>query len=164
MFTKRTEKRLKDIDRVLDENIIDAVSGAVDGKILGKKGKLNGVLVLTSNRVLFYYKKMIGGYQSEEYPLNRISSINFNSGLLGSSIKIHASGNDLEMGWIPKDEGVEDFVKHVKSSMDSPTTNTSMGNQPTDIADQLKKLADLKEQGILTEDEFTTQKAKLLGM
>lgn len=162
MFTKRTEKRMKGIERMLDENIIDAVSGAVDGKILGKKGKLNGVLVLTPKRVLFYYKKMIGGYQSEEYPLNRISSINFNSGLLGSSIKIHASGNDLEMGWIPKDEGVEDFVKNVKMYMDEPNTDTSVGQ--SDIADQLKKLADLKEQGILTEDEFAAQKAKLLDM
>jgi len=162
MFTKRTEKRMKGIERLLDENIIDAVSGAVDGKILGKKGKLNGVLVLTSKRVLFYHKKLIGGYQSEEYPLNRISSINFNSGLLGGSIKIHASGNDLEMGWIPKDEGVEDFVKNVKMYMDEPTTDTPAGQ--SDIADQLKKLADLKEQGILTEDEFAAQKAKLLDM
>ncbi len=33
-----------------------------------------------------------------------------------------------------------------------------------DIADQLKKLAELKVQGILTEDEFNAQKAKLLNL
>lgn len=33
-----------------------------------------------------------------------------------------------------------------------------------DIAEQIKKLADLKEQGILTEEEFTKGKAKILGI
>ncbi|MBS1846287.1 MAG: SHOCT domain-containing protein [Actinobacteria bacterium] len=31
------------------------------------------------------------------------------------------------------------------------------------VIDQLKELGELKEQGILTEDEFAAQKAKLLG-
>jgi len=32
-----------------------------------------------------------------------------------------------------------------------------------DLMDQLQKLGDLKAQGILTEEEFAAQKAKLLG-
>lgn len=32
-----------------------------------------------------------------------------------------------------------------------------------DLADQLTKLAVLRDQGILTDDEFAAQKAKLLG-
>jgi hypothetical protein len=32
-----------------------------------------------------------------------------------------------------------------------------------DKVEQLKQLAQLKEQGILTEDEFAAQKAKILG-
>ena len=37
------------------------------------------------------------------------------------------------------------------------------GGAPVDVADQLRKLADLRDQGILTEEEFAVQKAKLLG-
>jgi hypothetical protein len=33
----------------------------------------------------------------------------------------------------------------------------------SDLMDQLQKLGDLKAQGILTEEEFAAQKAKLLG-
>jgi hypothetical protein len=33
----------------------------------------------------------------------------------------------------------------------------------TSMIDQLKQLGELKEQGILTEEEFAAQKAKLLG-
>ena len=32
-----------------------------------------------------------------------------------------------------------------------------------DVADQLQKLADLRDRGVLTESEFQQQKAKLLG-
>jgi hypothetical protein len=33
----------------------------------------------------------------------------------------------------------------------------------TDLADQLRKLADLRDAGVLTDEEFSSQKAKLLG-
>lgn len=35
--------------------------------------------------------------------------------------------------------------------------------EPVDVAEQLQKLAALKEQGVLTDEEFAAQKAKLLG-
>jgi hypothetical protein len=34
---------------------------------------------------------------------------------------------------------------------------------PQDLVKQLKDLAELKDQGILTEEEFTAQKARILG-
>lgn len=34
---------------------------------------------------------------------------------------------------------------------------------PADLVKQLKELAELRDQGILTEDEFAAQKAKILG-
>jgi hypothetical protein len=35
--------------------------------------------------------------------------------------------------------------------------------QAVDVVEQLKKFAELRDQGILTEEEFAAQKAKLLG-
>lgn len=35
--------------------------------------------------------------------------------------------------------------------------------EPVDVIDQLKRFAELREQGILTEEEFQAQKAKLLS-
>lgn len=35
--------------------------------------------------------------------------------------------------------------------------------EPVDVADQLQKLAQLRDQGVLTDEEFATQKAKLLA-
>jgi len=46
-----------------------------------------------------------------------------------------------------------------------PTTTTqSIPQENVNIADQLERLAKLKEQGILTEEEFASQKKKLLGL
>ncbi|MGH9136527.1 MAG: SHOCT domain-containing protein [Acidimicrobiales bacterium] len=49
-------------------------------------------------------------------------------------------------------------------SSSSRTTRTRCGSPVTDIADQLRKLAEPRDQGILTDDEFAAQKAKLLGL
>lgn len=39
----------------------------------------------------------------------------------------------------------------------------SSGGLAPGVIDQLKQLGELKQQGILTEEEFETQKAKILG-
>jgi hypothetical protein len=41
-------------------------------------------------------------------------------------------------------------------------TGTGATGKP-DIADELTKLADLRDRGVLTDTEFATQKAKLLA-
>jgi len=41
--------------------------------------------------------------------------------------------------------------------------STASAADQVDVIDQLKRFADLRDQGILTEEEFAAQKAKLLG-
>jgi len=41
--------------------------------------------------------------------------------------------------------------------------STAPAADQVDVIDQLKRFADLRDQGILTEEEFAAQKAKLLG-
>jgi hypothetical protein len=91
------------------------------------------------------------------------------------------SGNDLIIIKRAAKKKGERFTKNLKSFI-SNVTNPNITNQnfPTsqappapqplsqtpniDIADQIRKLADLKAQGFLTEEEFTAQKKKLLGL
>jgi hypothetical protein len=46
----------------------------------------------------------------------------------------------------------------------APAAAAAASSSPVDVADQLRKLADLRDQGILTEEEFAVQKQKLLGL
>ena len=47
--------------------------------------------------------------------------------------------------------------------MNAPAAPAPVSAQGQDVVEQLKQLADLHAQGILTDDEFAAQKAKLLG-
>ena len=46
----------------------------------------------------------------------------------------------------------------------APAAAPAASGAPVDVADQLKKLADLRDQGILSDEEFQLQKQKLLGL
>ena len=57
---------------------------------------------------------------------------------------------------------IDDVCKKKKTSP-SKVVQQKPSKNGTSVADELAKLASLKEQGILTEDEFRTQKEKLLN-
>ena len=47
--------------------------------------------------------------------------------------------------------------------MNAPAAPAPVGGGGQDVVEQIKQLADLHQQGILTDEEFAAQKAKLLG-
>jgi len=60
-------------------------------------------------------------------------------------------------------EEFEEFVQNnYRLTEDQRATIEGEGESNTDLLEKLKKLADLRENGILTEEEFLTQKEKLL--
>ena len=59
------------------------------------------------------------------------------------------------------------YLQHSGPAFGAPAAApaaTPGGGAPIDVADQLRKLAELRDQGILSEEEFTLQKQKLLGL
>lgn len=172
---------MRGIDRVLEgEEVIDALSGTVGLSQKGIKHKEEELcaLVLTPTRVILYHKKIIA-HSSIDFPLSKINNVALDTGLVFADIKIHSGDDIITMKKISK-LVAERFAKNLKmrvSSANNPTIivessqappihqNLSMPQAPNiDIADQIKKLADLKAQGFLTEEEFTAQKKKLLGL
>jgi Short C-terminal domain len=65
-----------------------------------------------------------------------------------------------ELG-IPK-QLVDDSDQEIGGGQ-APAATAAPAGGGTDLADELRKLADLRDQGILTEEEFEAQKAKILG-
>lgn len=49
------------------------------------------------------------------------------------------------------------------AAMPAPAAPPPTSAPPTDVADQLRKLASLRDEGILSDEEFAAQKARLLG-
>lgn len=157
------KKEIKELPNILwhDEE--------VKGLIQGFYNNGNGLLVATNSRLIFINKKLLGGIVVEDFPYDKISSIQYETGLMFGKITIYTSGNkalieqtDKKMARTFCDEARERISNKPAVAAAAPVA--VQGGGQIDIADQLQKLAALKESGILTEEEFQVQKKKLLGM
>jgi Short C-terminal domain/Bacterial PH domain len=97
--------------------------------------------------------------------LQQISEVSLSSGLVWADISVESTGGrSFTMLGIPKaDAGrVKKLVDDAVSAFRTSATAPADPAQLPDVGGQLRKLADLRDQGVLTQDEFEAQKAKLL--
>jgi hypothetical protein len=141
------------------EEVFHSIFGAYETKLLGKETVRNGVFLATNNRIVFFGKRTFG-FDLEVFPYSSISSIEMGKGLMGHKISFFASGNKVSMKWINTGD-INGFIEFVKKNIGK---KTETNNTPTSSADELKKFAELRDAGILTEEEFNTKKKQLLGL
>ncbi|MNL11767.1 hypothetical protein D3C87_1326140 [compost metagenome] len=143
------------------EQIIVTVMGAYETKSMGQDTLRTGVFLATTSR-LFFYGKRTFGFDTESFPYETISSFEYSKGLMGSTISFFASGNKVKMKWINKGN-IEGFISTVQSNLGRKGASSS-NNSALDVAEQIKKLADLRDSGVLTEEEFSSKKKQLLNI
>lgn len=158
-------KEIAELPNILwdDEDVLDVVQGLYDNG--------NGLLVATAKRLVFVNKGLIFGLKVEDFPLDKISSIQYETGLLFGSITIFTSGNKAVVKQVSKD-AARRFAESARARIAGrgaggdkrPDPVANSGQQPADIMSQLDKLVALKAGGALTDDEFTAAKRKLLGL
>lgn len=120
-------------------------------------------IYVTDKRIIVH--KIEGIFKNEkiEIPLSSISSINTTSKLVGASIEIVASNNKASVDKLYL-QIAEELKRLIDTQLHSTPTQTAPTETPIDVADQIKKLADLRDSGILTEEEFNAKKKQLLGI
>lgn len=141
------------------EQIEGVVQGAYDTKIGGKATVRSGILMATDRRLVFFAKKLVG-YDLESFPYASISSFEASKGLSGHSFRFAASGNDVRLKWINAGQ-VDQFVGLVRSRAGQ---RPSAAPTQADPMDQLRKLAELRDAGIVSPAEFEAKKSQLLGL
>ena len=113
------QKTLKEAEQRLihakNEKIICAVRGAIEHEFMGRSTVRNGLLIITTKRVIFYMPKLFGRYESEEYPLTKITSVQCTRGLLDDRLEIAVASDRKVIKWIPKGDGVR--AAHIISNM-----------------------------------------------
>ncbi len=158
-------KEIKELPNILWED------ETVENVIQGTYNNGNGILVATNRRLVFVDKGILYGLKVEDFAYDKISSIQYETGMLFGKLTIFTSGNKAIVNNVLKAK-VRVFGDWVRARISAQKENV-IQHQPTkqfnsqenvNIADQLERLAKLKEQGILTEDEFASQKKKLLGL
>ncbi|MFC6011123.1 PH domain-containing protein [Nocardia lasii] len=142
----------------------------VDLLASGWYGSGTGLVALTDRRLIFI-KDGIMSQTLEDFPLENISSVQWSAGMLFGTMTVFTSGNKADISQMQKPDGkaIADKIRQLISAPTDPPTEPSHPSTqspsipPTLIADELRKLAELRELGVLTDDEFTAQKAKLLA-
>lgn len=163
LYTKLLKmKEISELETFLhsDETILRITSAILKGS-----GK-NGVFVATNNRCFFLYKGgLFSHVSSEQFAYDKISSVEFSTGLISAELVIYASGNKIELSIIKEEvRDLCEFLNSQSRKKPEPVAPPASANTGNDMIAQLERLAHLKEIAAITEEEFVVAKKKLLGM
>lgn len=157
-----TRKEIKELPNILwdDEE--------VENLLIGTYNAGNGVLVATNRRLVFVDKGFLYGLKVEDFPYEKISSIQYETGLLLGKLTIFTSGNKAIIDNTQKKE-VRAFGDWVRARISAPRANqikepTTVSDSSNDqIIEKLERLGKLKESGVIDEEEFKQQKNRILN-
>jgi hypothetical protein len=161
-----TSGELNSLHSVLsvDEECYGMTEGMIK-KVHTNKSSGYGIAVLTNQRFLFYHKGFLGSVTIEEFPIDTISSISLHEGALFGSLYVYAANVD-EVIVQPCDNNnaarIVQAWKHLSNIQ--KIFNEPIAQQPKDSAAELEKWHQLKEKGIITEEEYNSKKKQLLGL
>lgn len=171
----RTSKEVSHLPEILqdDENIKYLTSGMMDGT--------TWLIVCTQKRIILVDYGMFFGVKLSEMALENVNSVSYQTGLIFGSIEIWHGGarmlieNCEKQTVKPFCDAVNAAIKEIKSPAQNQSQNQQVQTQnqkpaenkksysTEDFISQLERLAALKEKGILTDEEFAEQKARILG-
>jgi hypothetical protein len=146
------------------------------------------IVFATDRRVIIRNPTMLGMRENiEDIPYDKMTSVKLEKGIFSSTILIRAPGlsemsrvskhsgliawgrgEDGQIDALPRDKGerlftiIREGIDGAKKVAAAPSSGTFVNQQQISIADELTKLATLKQQGILSETEFTQMKQDLL--
>lgn len=154
------KKEIKELPSILwhDEVIKEVAQGMHE--------KSMGLIAATDRRVIFVDKGLFGGLKVEDFAYDKITSIQYETGLLTGSITIFTSSNKAKITQVDKDR-VRNLAEAVRHRISGNQAAQAQQSQPAadggDWIAALERLAKLKEQGILDDAEFNAEKAKILS-
>jgi len=141
--------------------------------IVGKtlKGMTQSVLV-EEDAITISYRALYHGFKGDKrLPYSSITSVQYREAgsWLAGYLQLNIKGATEWQGAVGQDENAIQFDKGsddfgpLRDFINARIAAGAGGTAPASVADELAKLADLRDQGILTDDEFAAQKARLLG-
>lgn len=154
-----TKKELHYLPEVLrdGEEVLAFSSGLMEGN--------TWLIALTNKRVIFLDKGMIYGLKQAFIDLHRVNAISGSTGILLGTLTITDGATSRTVKNVPK-QTVKPFTNKAHDAIEAlrtpkPTPDaTARAESPADL---LSKLANLRDQGILTDAEFALKKQEILG-
>lgn len=151
-------------DRILGalepgESVVAAGIGVFKAPLLGKDSTTSGFVVCTNLRVLKMTENVIGTKEFDSIPLEMISAVDETTMLFGIvSLSISASNASIEA----TGKGLKGLAavinKERRRKKDEPSPSLSTSSP----LEQIEKLGQLLEKGLITKEEFDEKKKALL--
>lgn len=140
----------------------------VERMATGNYGRGQGLLVLTDRR-LFFVRDGVMTKQTEDFPLDRVTSVAWNSSLAFGTVIVFTGGAKNAISSVHKADGRDlvDLVRarltgHVQPSAPAEPSGVSRVSARQSPTELLRELGSLRDAGVLTHEEFETKKAELL--
>ncbi len=143
-----------------NEDVVNLARGEYDGK--------EGLIVTTDRRIMFVEQGVIRS-NLEDFPYDKVTSVKSETGMRSGKLTIFTSGNKAELKDIhPKARVTEigDYVRariSAKSSDKQSEPTAAPAVPPDGPMEQLKKLGELRDAGVLNDAEFEAKKTELLS-
>jgi hypothetical protein len=163
-----TPKEVKDILE-FDEKVLLAFQQA------GLGGKFTGLeaIFVTDRRVIKVKPKTLGlRADVDDYLYKDMANVKLNKGIVrsGIGIKMRFGSDNVAIENIPK-EGANKIYKMIQEGIAgrleggkaTHLPDAGVSSSQIDITEQIKKLGELKDAGVLTEGEFVAKKQELLA-
>lgn len=129
------------------------------------------LVTLTNQRIIFLDKGMFFGVKQVDVNLRDIVSVAGKTGLLLGQISVSTSGQNYTIDKVSKGSVIPftnliNKTRNISASpfnTPAPESTTKSTSSLDEMMNKLERLAEMKEQGILTDEEFQTQKQRILN-
>ena len=156
-----TKGEIKELPYVLDSD--EKILAIIDAQFA--KTTDAGILLVTPKRIISVSKAMFSPAKVNEFLNDNILEVSFVKNFVSPNIRIHTKEKTVEFESFFNKDYAEDFYHFISKIYNKEASKASSPEQNTvseSVLEQLEKLGQLRENGILTEEEFTSQKKKLL--
>lgn len=142
----------------------------VDSLASGLYGGGNGLVVLTNLRLIFFKHGMLS-QKVEDFPYGKVSSVQWQGGMMLGTLTVFTSGNKAEIKNMPKDHGkaIADKLRaHIAqgtapgSPPTPPAGPAGPVAAPQGIAERLAVLDQLLAAGAVTAEEHRERRSQIL--
>jgi len=154
--------KYREIHLPAGETLLEWGEGYI-GEVMGKGDKTqnNGVLIVTDKHVVFY-RKGVFGEVLQTLPLRALTSVERKSMMGHHVLELHASHDSLKFKAFGAAvmQRLYDAIQSNRPAADSPPPAAQPATDPTTM---LYKLAELRDAGILSAEEYAAKKQEILS-
>ena len=155
-------KEIKELQNILEkgETVKKLVKGSYEHR--------NGIVAATNKRLIFIHKGLLFGSDIEDLKYDQLTSIQYKADPNLGTITILTSEDRIDIRQVDHEQAII-FSKYVREKMarsrkHSSNTTREKLNVSLTIADQIKKLTDLRDAGLLTDEELLVHEQKILDV